>query len=145
MQLRTERPQQFEAELVGGSVDLEHTAESSFTLDTGYASELEACADVLSPVEIDFAPTDAAADPLQMILLRCESDKAVGRTTLEGRGRGWLLERDERSVRYQNIFAFDAIDDYWDRTQFDADVQEIGPQPSGQDVELQRAPENQSF
>ena len=145
MRLRTERPETFDVALSGGSVDLEHTAESSFTLDTGYAPELEDCADVLSSVEIDFAPTDAQADPLRMILLRAESDKAAGRTTLEGRGRGWLLERDERSVRYQNIFAFDALADYWSRTQVDAHVDELGPQPSGQDVELQRAPAVDSF
>ncbi|QPL12250.1 hypothetical protein HrrHc1_145 [Halorubrum phage Hardycor1] len=141
MRVRFERPDEFEAEPVTANVDLEHTSISSFTASFAYDEAFEDAASAFAPVTIM-----SDGDPLvRFIATRSESDNDRGTTTVEGRGRGWYLTRDEASVRYQNEFAFEALADYWDRTSFDATVVEPDPAPSGDDLDLQNAPNPDTF
>ncbi|QPL12249.1 hypothetical protein HrrHc1_140 [Halorubrum phage Hardycor1] len=105
MRVRFERPDEFEAEPVTANVDLEHTSISSFTASFAYDEAFEDAASAFAPVTIM-----SDGDPLvRFIATRSESDNDRGTTTVEGRGRGWYLTRDEASVRYQNEFAFEAL------------------------------------
>lgn len=123
MIIEFQRPQVRQVELAGQSVirncKIEHSQQSPFSVQIPYAPELEIHAETFSP----FILEDDGQILRYGVCTRVESDEERHSTTIEGVGPGWFLQRNETSVRYQNIFTHEAIDDYWtNHTQFDVDV-----------------------